>query len=503
MAHMSTVLIIDGDTAVVQTLKDALSGQGVQTVVTGDGTEGLNLAKSTAPDVIVLCVELSRVSGYSVCNKLKKDVALASTPLILTSSQATEETFEQHKKLRTRAEAYLKKPFAVQEMMSLIGGYLAPRADVGGWDEEAGLTVGDDLDEEVDMAAVSEEVSVSTDSEIFVEEDEDMLLDDAEDLMNVEQPLGMSPSGVSASVDEELDALMSDADLDEDLGGDEVVPEAGPYAPDDDAMDAFLEMDDAATPDLTAGSPADVPVVDVAVDALSPDLDGLLNGAGDPLAEGAAADDVDLDAEFSSTGEISPGGEASAEIEAPAEEPAVAAPSTANSQVAGAEASMNEAQLESMRQLRHKVQFLENQIQEKELEFNDRLLQESTRARDAVEVKKRLAQVEREIAKYQEATQKAQAEAQDAKVQMTQLQQTLTEAANEKQALSDKLGQVVDKVKALAGEREALQKEIQGLRNTQSESGQQTEKMLQIRQKAKKAVDIALQLIEETGLSRQ
>ena len=106
---MTKVLIIDSELSSIQALRDALVEQGVDTTVVADGNEGLNMVRSFQPDAIVLCVELSRVSGYSICNKLKKDPALSSIPLVLTSSQATEETFEQHKRLKTRAEGYVRQ----------------------------------------------------------------------------------------------------------------------------------------------------------------------------------------------------------------------------------------------------------------------------------------------------------------------------------------------------------------------------------------------------------
>src|SRR5687768_10647967 len=139
---MSKVLIIESDAAVARSLADNLGAAGIESQITADGTEGLTLAKSAQPDLIVLCVELSRVSGYSICNKLKKHPELARIPLILTSDKATEETFEQHKKLKTRAEQYLKKPFTMAEMMEILGQYITLGAG-GGDDVEVSL---DDMD---------------------------------------------------------------------------------------------------------------------------------------------------------------------------------------------------------------------------------------------------------------------------------------------------------------------------------------------------------------------
>ncbi|MBI3179334.1 MAG: response regulator, partial [Deltaproteobacteria bacterium] len=89
---MAKVLVIESEAAVAQALSDALAQQGHQAVITSDGGEALKLAADRRPELIILCVELARGSGYSVCNKLKKDADLASVPLILTSSQATDET---------------------------------------------------------------------------------------------------------------------------------------------------------------------------------------------------------------------------------------------------------------------------------------------------------------------------------------------------------------------------------------------------------------------------
>src|SRR6478735_7543672 len=61
-----------------------------------------------------------RVNGFSVCNKLKRDAALKDVPLIIMSSDSTEETFEQHRRLRTRAEDYLHKPISFDALLARI-----------------------------------------------------------------------------------------------------------------------------------------------------------------------------------------------------------------------------------------------------------------------------------------------------------------------------------------------------------------------------------------------
>lgn len=120
-----TILLIENDAPFATEVSGALESMGYQTRVTGDGKEGLDLARELRPDAIVLCVELPRLSGYSICNKIKKDEAVKGIPLILTSSEATDEVFEDHKKLKVRAEEYLIKPYLpavlLEKLSALVG----------------------------------------------------------------------------------------------------------------------------------------------------------------------------------------------------------------------------------------------------------------------------------------------------------------------------------------------------------------------------------------------
>ncbi len=118
------ILLIENDAAFAGEMTGALEGKGFQVRVAADGKEGLEAARDLGPDAIVLCVELPGMSGYSICNKLKKDGVLKGVPLIITSAEATPETFEQHKKLKARAEDYLIKPFDGATLIQRIGALL-------------------------------------------------------------------------------------------------------------------------------------------------------------------------------------------------------------------------------------------------------------------------------------------------------------------------------------------------------------------------------------------
>src|SRR3989441_7875180 len=140
----------------------------------------MSLAKKDNPDLIVVCVEAQPTNGYMLCTRLKKDDQLKDIPVILTSANATPDSFEKHKKLKTRAEEYLIKPFAPQAMLEkasqLLGVKLAPERKGSSADDEP-LALDDLEDEPISMSAadVAEARSALTEEALVVEEVEEVV----------------------------------------------------------------------------------------------------------------------------------------------------------------------------------------------------------------------------------------------------------------------------------------------------------------------------------------
>src|SRR5437764_15316688 len=118
------VLVFESDAAFASELRNELGKLGCSTAVVEDGNVGLQQAATDKPDLILLSIELPRMNGFSVCNKLKKDPALKDVPLIIMSSESSDDTFEQHRKLRTRAEDYVHQPIAFGELLEHMPPYV-------------------------------------------------------------------------------------------------------------------------------------------------------------------------------------------------------------------------------------------------------------------------------------------------------------------------------------------------------------------------------------------
>src|ERR1700677_3796734 len=134
------VLVFESDIVFAGELRSELGSLGCTTTVVDDGNVGLQQAASEKPDLILLSIELPRMNGFSVCNKLKKDPNLKDVPLIIMSSESSDETFEQHKKLRTRAEDYVHKPIAFGQLLEHIQVFVPLGARP---DSEAAIVIDD------------------------------------------------------------------------------------------------------------------------------------------------------------------------------------------------------------------------------------------------------------------------------------------------------------------------------------------------------------------------
>jgi|CZKU01.1.fsa_nt_gi DNA-binding response OmpR family regulator len=140
------VLVFESDVAFAGELRNELGHLGCTTIVVDDGNVGLQQAASERPDLILLSIELPRMNGFSVCNKLKKDPNLKDVPLIIMSSESSDETFEQHKKLRTRAEDYVHKPVAFGELLQHIRGFVALTPAAPHVDADGAIVIDDEIE---------------------------------------------------------------------------------------------------------------------------------------------------------------------------------------------------------------------------------------------------------------------------------------------------------------------------------------------------------------------
>lgn len=133
------ILIIEDERAVARGLRYALEKEGFQVSVAHTGREGLQLARSEAPDLIILDIRLPDISGFDVCRELRKDL---KQPILMLT--ARDEETDKVLGLELGADDYVTKPYGLRELISRVRALLRRAyGDLVIGPQGARITVGD------------------------------------------------------------------------------------------------------------------------------------------------------------------------------------------------------------------------------------------------------------------------------------------------------------------------------------------------------------------------
>jgi len=110
-----TILIIEDELPIRRFLKPSLQSQGFKVLEAAKGEEGLALASSHNPDLILLDLGLPDLDGLEVVKRLRE---WATTPIIIITARGKEQ--DKISGLDAGADDYLTKPFDVGELMARI-----------------------------------------------------------------------------------------------------------------------------------------------------------------------------------------------------------------------------------------------------------------------------------------------------------------------------------------------------------------------------------------------
>ncbi len=117
---MQTVLVIDDDCNLRDTVGVMLEREGFHAVLAGDGAEGVKQAVALQPRVILVDLRMPGLSGLDVCKQLRS--AGLKTPLIVLSAVSAE--MDKVQLLEMGADDYVVKPFGARELLARIRAVL-------------------------------------------------------------------------------------------------------------------------------------------------------------------------------------------------------------------------------------------------------------------------------------------------------------------------------------------------------------------------------------------
>jgi len=123
---MATILIIEDDPSLRDTLRIHLSSAGYTVRVAADATEAIRAILSGVPDLILSDVSLPYMDGFELLEVLRRDESTRSVPVILLTGLVDDDSYVRGIKLG--ATAYLTKPVLREELLKAIAAGLRSAA---------------------------------------------------------------------------------------------------------------------------------------------------------------------------------------------------------------------------------------------------------------------------------------------------------------------------------------------------------------------------------------
>ena len=117
------ILIIEDEPAQATTIDLAMKRSGFDTLIAGDGAEGLEKARGGAPDLILLDLVLPKIDGISVLKQLRADEATSKIPILVLTNLASGETVKEV--MEAGGTDYLvKTDYTLEQLVHKVEGVL-------------------------------------------------------------------------------------------------------------------------------------------------------------------------------------------------------------------------------------------------------------------------------------------------------------------------------------------------------------------------------------------
>ena len=124
-----TVLVADDDADILRLLSQRLSHRGYRVITAENGDSALGIAFESPPDAAVLDGIMPGMEGHEVCAAMRANPSTALVPIVLLTAKAG--YADEREAVDSGADAYMAKPFRIEELDEKLRGLLSSAKDRG------------------------------------------------------------------------------------------------------------------------------------------------------------------------------------------------------------------------------------------------------------------------------------------------------------------------------------------------------------------------------------
>ena len=116
------VLVVDDDEEIVSFVEMSLKEAGYEVHTAINGKQGLDLVRSTHPDLVLLDLAMPVMHGYEVCHAIRADAEIKDTKIVVTSGKSYPVDIKNAKD--AGADHYMVKPYGISQLVDMVARVL-------------------------------------------------------------------------------------------------------------------------------------------------------------------------------------------------------------------------------------------------------------------------------------------------------------------------------------------------------------------------------------------
>jgi CheY-like chemotaxis protein len=124
--NQKTVLLVEDNEDILVVYRTILEHVGYTVIEARDGEEGVNRARQTRPDIILMDISIPKMDGWEATERLKSDGETSTIPIIALTAHALEE--DRIKAMRAGCDGYLAKPVEPRRVVQEVEKFIGPPA---------------------------------------------------------------------------------------------------------------------------------------------------------------------------------------------------------------------------------------------------------------------------------------------------------------------------------------------------------------------------------------